>query len=115
MTLSSFLRWLSVPLAGAALACGGGESIGPSNNPPAKVEAVSQTAVTGTVGTSVSGGLVVRVLDAEGRPVSGANVAFAVTAGNGSTTPRVAVTDSKGQASTVWVLGTISGANEVTA
>jgi hypothetical protein len=47
--------------------------------------------------------------------VQNAAVAFAVTLGNGSTDPRVAMTDSKGQASAAWTLGTILGPNQVSA
>jgi len=67
------------------------------------------------VGATVPGGIVVKVSDASGRPVQNAAVALAVTLGNGSTSPRVAMTDSKGQATAVWTLGTILGQNEVTA
>src|SRR5438094_316238 len=99
------LRWCSLIVAGAAVACGGGEAIAPSHSPPAKVEAVSDLTRTASVGASIAGGVVVRVSDASGRPVQGATVAFAVTLGNGSTNPRVAVTDSKGQATSAWTLG----------
>jgi hypothetical protein len=58
---------------------------------------------------------VVKVTDASGRPVVGASVALAVTLGNGVTMPRVAITDSKGQATAAWTLGTIVGQNQVTA
>ena len=47
--------------------------------------------------------------------MAGAAVAFAVTAGNGVTSPRVAITDAAGQASATWTLGTIAGPNQVTA
>lgn len=63
----------------------------------------------------MSGGIVVKVSDQAGHPVAGASVALAVTLGNGVTTPRVAVTDAKGQATATWTLGTIIGQNEVTA
>lgn len=63
----------------------------------------------------MANGIVVTVTDASGRPVAGAAVALAVTLGNGSTNPRVAVTDAKGQATATWNLGTIVGPNEVTA
>jgi hypothetical protein len=63
----------------------------------------------------VPGGLVVKVTDVKGRPVQGAGVAFAVTLGNGSKSPRLATTNSSGLATTVWTLGTITGQNEVTA
>ena len=73
-----FSRWCWITVAAAAGACGGGESIAPSNQPPAKVEAVSDLVRSGSVGAAITDGLVVKVTDAAGRPVQGANVAFAV-------------------------------------
>jgi hypothetical protein len=99
----------------AVVSCGGGESLKPSNEPPAKIDAISDLIRSGTVGSTVTTGLVVKVTDASGRPVQGASVAFAVTLGNGTTNPRVAVTDANGQAVSTWTLGTIVGPNEVTA
>jgi hypothetical protein len=101
--------------AAAVAACGHDGGTGPSNGPPAHLDASSSLTRTATVGTAVTGGLVVKVTDASGRPVQGTGVAFAVTAGNGTTSPRLATTDASGQATTVWTLGTIVGANEVTA
>lgn len=87
----------------------------PSHEPPAHIAPVSEATRSATVGSAIAGGLVVKVTDAAGRPVEGASVAFAVTAGNGTTNPRIAVTDANGQATTAWTIGTIVGANEVTA
>lgn len=101
-------------VAGFVAACGGSEPLGPSNAPPAKIEAVTDLVRNGSVGTP-SSALTVKVTDASGRPVQGVNVAFAITIGNGSTSPRLVATDSKGQAASVWTLGTIAGTNEVTA
>jgi hypothetical protein len=109
------LRWCSFVALGVLAACGGDGGTGPSTNPPARLDAVTDLSRAAAVGTSVPGGIVVKVSDASGRPVQNAAVAFAVTLGNGSTTPRVATTDSKGQATAVWTLGTIIGQNEVTA
>ena len=102
-------------LLSALVACGHDGPTGPSNGPPAHLDAGVDLTRTGTVGTAVTGGLVVKVTDASGRPVQGAGVAFAVTLGNGSTSPRLATTNSSGLATTVWTLGTITGQNEVTA
>jgi hypothetical protein len=103
-----------IATAPLALACGG-DSTSPSNGPPAHVSAVSDLIRTAIVGATIPGGLVVAVTDASGRPVSGASVAFAVTGGNGSTTPRIATTGSNGQATATWTLGTIAGDNVITA
>jgi hypothetical protein len=109
------IQWCSLAVLAAVAACGSDNGTGPSNEPPARLDAVTDLSRSAPVGTAVPGGIVVKVSDAGGRPVQNAAVAFAVTLGNGSTTPRVATTDSKGQASATWTLGTIIGQNEVTA
>lgn len=91
------------------------DGISPSNEPPANVEAVSDLSRSATVGSTITTGLVVKVTDAAGRPVQGAAVGYSVTAGNGKTNPPVAVTDANGQATAAWTLGTVAGANQVTA
>jgi len=96
------------------VACGH-DTTGPSNDPPAHIDPGVDLSRTAGVGTSVPGGIVVKVTDAKGRPVQNATVALAVTLGNGSTNPRLATTDAKGLATATWQLGTIVGANEVTA
>ena len=108
-------RLLSHVALFAFTACGGGDTTGPSNQPPAHLDAVGELTRTATVATQVAGGIVVKVTDAGGRPVQNATVALAVTLGNGSTSPRLATTDAKGQATATWTLGTIVGPNEVTA
>jgi hypothetical protein len=55
------------------------------------------------------------VTDAAGRGVHNVVVALAVTAGNGSTNPRLALTDDKGEITADWTIGTIMGSNQVTA
>ena len=107
-------RWLPGAAVAAIVACGG-DSTSPSNGPAARLDAVGDPSRSAQVGTAVPGGIVVKVSDASGRPVVGATVALAVTLGNGVTMPRVAVTDSKGQATASWTLGTIVGQNQVTA
>jgi hypothetical protein len=114
MTFRASLR-LRAAVAAAALAACGNDTVGPSTDPPARLDAVSPVSQSAAVGSTVSDGIVVQVSDSRGRPVAGQAVALAVTAGNGSTSPRVAVTDSRGRATAAWTLGTILGPNEVTA
>ena len=109
------VRWCSFVVLVSVGACGGDGGTGPSSNPPARLDAVTDLSRSAPVGGTVPGGIVVKVSDASGRPVQNAAVALAVTLGNGSTSPRVAMTDLKGQATAVWTLGTILGQNEVTA
>jgi hypothetical protein len=111
--LFSARSWLT--LVTAALAACGGDSTNPSAGPPTKIDPISAQSRSAQVGSVVPGGIVVKVSDASGRPVAGTSVALAVTLGNGVTMPRVAITDSKGEAAATWTLGTIIGQNEVTA
>lgn len=115
MPLRHSIQWCSLVVVGFVAACGGDGATGPSSNPPARLDAVTDLSRSAPVGSVVPGGIVVKVTDASGRAVQNAAVAFAVTLGNGSTNPRVATTDSKGQATATWTLGTILGPNEVTA
>jgi hypothetical protein len=105
-------RWIVALIALASCKHG---ADGPSDGPPARLDAASAATQTGTVGTTLQAPVVVRVRDASGRDVLGATVTFAVTQGNGSVSPRLATTDNTGQARTTWTLGTVSGLNEITA
>lgn len=69
----------------------------------------------GTVGTALAEDLIVQVNSQFGNPMSGVTVTFAVTGGGGSVSPTSATTDSDGQASTTWTLGTAAGDQEVEA
>jgi len=113
MRFLSHKTWWAL-LATAALSCGG-DSTSPVVGPPARLNAISDGNRSGTAGEPIPGGIVVKVSDASGHAVTGASVAFAVTVGNGSTSPRIAVTDAKGEATATWSLGTIAGVNEVVA
>lgn len=102
-------------LALAAVAACGGDTTRPVVGPPSRLDAISELSRSAVVATPVSGGVVVKVTDAAGHPVTGSSVAFAVTIGNGSINPRIALTDAKGEATAAWTLGTVAGANEVVA
>jgi hypothetical protein len=115
MLLRHSVRCCSIVALGVLAACGGDRGTGPSTNPPARLDALTDLSRSAPVGTGIPGGIIVKVSDASGRPVQNVAVALAVTLGNGSTTPRIATTDSKGQATATWTLGTIIGPNEVTA
>lgn len=112
----SRLHWLFSSVAVTAIiACTGTEPIAPSSVPAAHVAGVTDLNRNAVVGTAFPNGIVVQVTDSSGRPVPNATVAFTVTLGNGTISPRIAVTDANGQARTTWTLGTIVGPNEVTA
>ena len=59
--------------------------------------------------------LVVAVLDQHGEPLAGAEVAFRITAGDGTLSTTTATTDAKGLASTKLTLGQDPGRNAVQA
>jgi Big-like domain-containing protein len=65
----------------------------------------------GTVGEGLDHPLVVKVVDSSGGPIVDLPVAFVAVSGDagGRLQPDTAITDSHGQASAVWILGTIPG------
>jgi hypothetical protein len=83
--------------------------------PAANLGAVGGNGQTGTVSQALSNPFTVLVTDANGNPVSGASVTFAVTSGGGTTNPTTAITGSLGTASSTLTLGPNVGANTVTA
>ena len=107
-------RFLAAALCILAVGCGG-DSTGPESRTPAKIEAVSGATATGTVGTTLTPPLTVRVTSASGKPVSGSLVTFRVTAGTGSVSPSTDTTNSAGEAQASFTIGVTAGSNEVTA
>src|SRR6476620_9277067 len=113
MRSRSFLRTLRLALAALAAACVN-DGVSPSAIKPSKLEPTGLLTRTAAVGSSIPSALGVKVTDASGKPVANAAVAFAVTSGNGATSPRVALTNANGEATATWTLGTIVGSNQVT-
>jgi hypothetical protein len=70
---------------------------------------------TGTPGQTLPASFVVRVSDAAGAPVRGAEVAWTVTGGGGTITDRQDITSSSGEAAAMLRLGPAVGVNSVTA
>jgi hypothetical protein len=83
----------------------------------ASLQASAATTVqTAMVGTSVPIAPAVIVKDAQGAPIVGQTVVFAVTAGNGVVGNPVAKTNAQGIATAItWTLGTTAGSNTVEA
>ncbi len=113
MLLRSPARWSILALSCFAVACGG-DATSPPAAPPAAVEALTELTQSGEAGAQLPGALSVEVTDAAGKPVPNAAVTFAVTSGNGAANPHVLTTNSNGQATASWTLGTIAGLNEIT-
>ncbi len=86
---------------------------------PTTIAAVSVVTQSAVAGSAVAAPPSVRVTDVNSNPVSGVNVTFAVTAGGGTLVPvgpAVVATNASGIATlTSWTLGTVAGANTVTA
>jgi hypothetical protein len=82
-----------------------------------KLEIAAGNNQTAVAGNAVATAPKVKVTDANGNPVAGVPVTFAVTAGGGSVNPTTAVaTGADGTASaTSWTLGVVAGANTLTA
>jgi hypothetical protein len=69
----------------------------------------------GPIGAALAQPLVARVLAADGVPVAGVEVVFAVATGGGSLSVQADTSDANGDVSTVWTLGTVIGAQSVSA
>ncbi len=80
---------------------------------PQSLAKLSGDGQQGDPGASLAEPFVVSVLDQTGAAFSGATVAFAVTAGDGTLSATTATTDANGRASTTLTLG-LSGASTVT-
>lgn len=81
----------------------------------AQLVLVSGDAQGGTLGQALAWPLVVQVTDANGHPVPGVVVAFAVTAGAGTVGSPAAPTSTAGQAGTTWTLGPSAATQTATA
>lgn len=100
----------------AQLLTGQSDSVVMNVQPPATTVAIqSGTGQTGTVGTALANPLVVYATAADGGPVGGVNVTFAVTGGGGSVAATTVTTNASGLAQTTWTLGGTPGAQTVTA
>ena len=99
----------------AAFGCGGDDLVLPDDGQPAAIEVVEGNGQSAGVGALLAAPLVVRVLDAEGRPVPSLAVAFVVVSGNGALAPDTVPTDANGRASSRWTLGSGAGAQAVEA
>ena len=89
----------------------------PQDQSPAEIVVVDGNDQVGDVGTELTDPLVVRVVDAEGRPVREVGVAFELGDGadGGGLIPDTALTNANGLATSRWVLGGASGRQEVEA
>ena len=114
----SVRRWL-IPavVVAAAVRCGGGDVTPPSEGLPAAIAVIAGDAQGGIVAQPLADTLIVRVTDATSRPVKNVRVAFVAIAGGTAVDliPDTAVTNTDGQARSVWLLGQLAGAQRVEA
>ena len=80
---------------------------------PVTLEKISGDGQQELTGAQLAGPFVIEVRDRRNNPLAGAEVAFSVTAGDGSLSQGVATTDSTGRASTTLTLGRTPGTNAV--
>lgn len=98
-----------VALVAALASIGGCTSSSEPQPSSMRLEAVTATQFTSSVGSDVNSPPVVRVIDGAGSPMSGIRIHFAVE-GGGSVLPASVETDVNGTAAVQrWTLGTISG------
>ncbi len=106
-------RLFALGLAFTLAACD--ESVGPIDpiDPPDPVPATIAVASGGDQRAlplrTLHHPVVVRVLDAQSRPLSGYGVTFSPGAGHGAADPAVVTTDAAGEAATIWTLGADPG------
>ncbi len=99
----------------AALAGCGDSSPSDTGPTPTSVAAAAGDAQTATVGQLLGTALAVVVTGSDGQPYQGAAVSWQVASGGGSISPASSQTDTQGQATAQWTLGTGAGAQTATA
>lgn len=112
------LRLLAPALAATALGlagCGGGGDPAGPGPVPANIRVQAGNQQTGVVATALTTPLLVVVTDANNRPVANRRVDWDVGPGSGSANPASSTTNSRGEATTVWTLGTFAGTARITA
>jgi hypothetical protein len=99
----------------AFAACGGDDLLLPSSGQPSRIEVVSGSGQTGTVGQPLGNPLVVLVTDPENRPVADVEVAFIAPAGAQLTPNDTMLTGPDGKASVSYTLATAAGEQTIEA
>ena len=100
-----------VPAGLLLVGCGGADLVLPGDGEPAAIQILQGDAQSGRVGVELARPVIARVTDSQGRPVTGARVAFAFTGDPSGATvaPDTAMTDDGGHAEFQVVLGTRVG------
>jgi hypothetical protein len=106
------LRLAALVAASICIACDG--ATGPPG-PPSVIRNVTAATFTATAGSAITGGVTVKVVDARGQSVGGSRVAFTVTAGDGTVSPHLILSDAGGNAHAEWTIGQTAGQNTLVA
>jgi alpha-tubulin suppressor-like RCC1 family protein len=110
------LRPVALLVLSIALAACGGDTSGPSDDGrTSALQVAAGDAQRAVVTAGLPQSLTVVAVGADGGPVAGTVVRFAVSANGGSVSPASVTTDAEGRASTAWTLGTVAGTHNVTA
>ena len=112
MMLRRSLSALAICIA-ATLSCS--DSTGPDQQPPAEIVVLAGETQEGSAGQVAGDSLIVAVVDADGDPVRGVMVEFAVVQGGGSLSAARDTTDAAGRAAVRWTLGPQAGTQRATA
>jgi hypothetical protein len=102
---------LAALLLTASVGCGDGVTLPDPTAGGVELSIVGGNGQRGTVGAGLEQPLVVKVVDGSGAPIPNLPVAFEVADGDsgGRVEPDTAFTNTQGEASTVWTLGTTPG------
>jgi hypothetical protein len=115
MTLGGLRPLLAAGLA-ATLACGEDLALPDPSGAALELSVTNGNGQTGTVGEPLANPVVIKVVAESGQPVSGRRVAFMVAGeGSGSFDPDTGETNERGEALSVWTLGTVPGAQSAEA
>jgi alpha-tubulin suppressor-like RCC1 family protein len=104
-------RWLGTIAFGVALGACGTESPGPPVT-AARLELLTPATADGTPGWELPDTIVVRALDRQGQPLSGAHLEWTITSGGGAVTASD-TSGSGGLGTAVWRLGTPEGPQQL--
>jgi len=88
---------------------------GGDHSTPAAIAISGGNNQVGTPSTTLATPISARVTNAQGNPLPGQSVSFAVTRGSGTLTASTAMTDNNGVAQTMWTLGSGAVRQEVAA
>jgi adhesin/invasin len=103
----------------AALAAIGGCTDNTNSVAPLTATAVTTNAATngqiGVVGAALAQAVGVAVIDQNGAPLANATVTWAIESGGGSVASSTSTTDSNGNATVVWTLGSVAGTDSLKA